>query len=116
MRPKLAPPRLGRRSIFATEDCRRYLVGEIVNLRAMRYGLLKAIAPGVPLFPRCGTSCCQGSGSRRSEVRKISDRAYYERRAKAELEKAELMDDPIGRKVHLALAAQYSKLAREMNH
>lgn len=49
-------------------------------------------------------------------MRNISDRAYFERRAKAELEKAALMDDPIGKRVHLALAAQYSKLVREMNH
>ena len=47
-------------------------------------------------------------------MRDISDKAYYERRARSEIRKASTMNDPSAKRVHLALAANYLKQARSM--
>lgn len=49
-------------------------------------------------------------------MRKIPDRAYYERRARAEARKAKLTDDPVSRRVHLALAANYLKMLNQIDN
>lgn len=48
-------------------------------------------------------------------MRDISDKAYCERRARSEIRKANIMDDPTAKRVHLALAASYLKHARSMD-
>jgi hypothetical protein len=42
------------------------------------------------------------------------DRAYYERRSKEELEKAESADDPAVKHVHLSLSADYAQKAKAL--
>lgn len=42
----------------------------------------------------------------------IPDRVYYQRRAKAELRKANMTDDPTTRRVHLELADRYVEKVR----
>jgi hypothetical protein len=42
------------------------------------------------------------------------DRAYYERRAKEEIEKAENCVDPCAKRTHLGLAAHYHEKLREL--
>lgn len=51
----------------------------------------------------------------RSKVRKVPDRAYYERRARAETRKAALTDDAVSRRVHLVLAANYLKMLNQLD-
>ncbi|GFZ85060.1 MULTISPECIES: hypothetical protein [Sphingobium] len=48
-------------------------------------------------------------------MRDVSDKAYYERRARSEIRKANTIDDPTAKRVHLALAANYLKQARSMD-
>ncbi|SEQ47792.1 hypothetical protein [Sphingobium sp. YR768] len=40
-------------------------------------------------------------------MRKIPAKAYYERRARAEIRKANMTNDAASKRVHLALAASY---------
>ncbi|PZU65217.1 hypothetical protein [Sphingobium sp.] len=47
-------------------------------------------------------------------MRRISDKAYYERRARTEIRKANMTSDPSAKRVHLALAANYLKHVRSM--
>lgn len=47
-------------------------------------------------------------------MRKISEKAYYERRARTEIRKANLTSDPSSKRVHLALAASYLKHVRSL--
>lgn len=46
-------------------------------------------------------------------MRKTSERDYYERRARSEIRKANMTDDPTAKRVHLALATSYLKHSRE---
>ncbi|NML88778.1 hypothetical protein HHL26_06855 [Sphingobium sp. TB-6] len=48
-------------------------------------------------------------------MRKVPDRAYYERRARAETRKAALTDDAVSRRVHLVLAANYLKMLNQLD-
>lgn len=48
-------------------------------------------------------------------MRKISEKAYYERRARTEIRKANMTTDPSSKRIHLALAASYLKQVRSMD-
>lgn len=48
-------------------------------------------------------------------MRTISKRAYYERRAKSAIRKANMTADPVAKRVHLALAASCLKNAADMD-
>ncbi|QUT05177.1 hypothetical protein KFK14_19595 [Sphingobium phenoxybenzoativorans] len=43
------------------------------------------------------------------------DRAYYERRAREEIEKAENCLDPVARRTHLIMAERYRQQVRELS-
>ncbi|HUD91228.1 MAG TPA: hypothetical protein VMR39_06550 [Sphingobium sp.] len=47
-------------------------------------------------------------------MRDISEKAYYERRARAEIRKANLTSDPTAKRVHLALATSYLRHVQQI--
>lgn len=46
---------------------------------------------------------------------KVRNREYYEFRARSEIRKANMTTDPVEKRMHLALAAQYERQARLMS-